>query len=88
MGDRLLASGFEPEDERSLREVESWRGADLAVLTLSPSAEYLTSTGRDADIDFVLAHVDDIARVAHYNGQQVSLMGAAEFGAVPAALGT
>jgi 2-phosphosulfolactate phosphatase len=88
MGDRLLASGFEPEDERTLREVESWRGADLAVMRLSPSAEYLINTGREADIAFVLAHVDDIPKVALYNGQQVSLLSSAEFGAIPSAVET
>ena len=52
----------------------------------SPSADYLRTTGREADIDFVLEHVDDIPEVAVYNGQQVSLLSSAGFGAVAAAL--
>lgn len=86
VGDRLLAAGFEPESDRTLQEIEEWRGADLDVLRSSPSADYLRSVGQDEDIDFVLAHVDDIALVAVYNGQQVSLLTGAGFDEVAAAV--
>ncbi len=79
IGDKLLAAGYEPENESSLREVEEWRGAQLGVIRRSPSAEYLRAVGRDDDIEFVLTHVDDIPEVAVYNGQQVSLLSAAGF---------
>ena len=79
IGDRLLAAGFEPESEATMREIEEWRGVDLDVLRRSPSADYLRSVGQDEDIEFVLAHVDDIHQVAVYNGQQVSLLSSAGF---------
>ncbi len=86
IGDKLLAAGYEPESEQTLDEVEGWRGADHRIMGRSPSADYLRTTGREADIDFVLEHVDDIPEVAVYNGQQVSLLSSAGFGAVAAAL--
>lgn len=79
IGGRLLELGFAPESERTLAEVQEWRGADLEVLRSSPSASYLRSANHHADIDFVLSHVDDINEVAVYNGQQVSLLSAAGF---------
>lgn len=85
IGDTLLQRGFEPEDSRTLDEIERYRGADLDILRSSPSADYLRGVGQDDDIDFVLAHVDDIAEVAVYNGQQVSLLTAGGFGEVVAA---
>src|SRR5207247_10685234 len=85
-GDKLLAAGSEPASAPTLDEVEGWRGADHRIMGRSPSADYLRTTGREADIDFVLEHVDDIPEVAVYNGQQVSLLSSAGFGAVAAAL--
>ncbi|TMF91247.1 MAG: 2-phosphosulfolactate phosphatase [Chloroflexi bacterium] len=79
IGERLLDMGFEAEDQRTMREVAEWRGADLQVLRKSPSADYLRGVGQHDDIDFVLCHVDDIPEVAVYNGQQVSLLTAAGF---------
>lgn len=86
IGDRLLAAGFEPENGRTLDEVEQWRGAELDVLRSSPSADYLRGAGQDDDIEFVLGHVDDIPEVAVYNGQQVSLLTAGGFEQVAAAI--
>jgi phosphosulfolactate phosphohydrolase-like enzyme len=86
IGDKLFAAGYEPENESTMCEVETWRGADLEVIRQSPSADYLRNTGREEDIEFVLENVDDIPEVAVYNGQQVSLLSSAGFGDVAAAL--
>jgi 2-phosphosulfolactate phosphatase len=77
IGDLLLAEGFWPQDERTLEEVERWRGADPEVLRHGPSADFLRHSGQEHDLDWVLAHVDDIDGIAVYNGQQVSLLAAA-----------
>lgn len=74
IGDQLLDAGFRPEDERTLREVERWRGADPALLRYGPSADFLRASGQERDLDWVLAHIDDLDAVAIYNGQQVNLL--------------
>ena len=78
IGQRLLESGFDAEDDRTLCEVEFWRDIDPAVINSSPSAEYLRESRQTQDTDFVLTHVDDVDAIALYNGQQVTLLSTAE----------
>lgn len=77
IGDLMLAAGFQPEDERTGEEVRRWRGADPGALRQGPSADFLRGSGQEHDLEWVLAHVDDVDAVAVYNGQQVSLLPAA-----------
>ena len=77
MGHLLLAAGFRPEDERTIAEVERWQGADPALLRRGPSADFLRGSGQEHDLEWVLAHVDDLDAVAIYNGERVSLLPAA-----------
>ena len=74
LGRRLLELGFMAENDRTVAEVESWRTATLDRILASPSVDYLRSSQQDADIEFVLAHVDDVDAIAVFNGQQVSLL--------------
>ncbi len=78
IGQRLLDRGFGAENARTLEEVERYRHLPVAALRNSPSARYLEESGQLGDLEFVLAHVDDVDAVAIYNGQQVSLVSAAE----------
>jgi 2-phosphosulfolactate phosphatase len=55
-------------------EVEAWRGAELAGLRAGASAEYLRSTGQEDDIDYVLAHVEDVSEAAVFDGSEVRLV--------------
>jgi len=74
LGERLLGAGFAAENQRTMTEVDVWRGARPDELLGSPSVDYLRSTKQEEDIDFVLDHVDDVDAIALYNGQQVSLL--------------
>ncbi len=74
IGELLQSAGFWPEDERTAAEVEHWRGADPVALRQGPSADFLRGSGQEHDLEWVLAHVDDVDAVAVYNGQQVSLL--------------
>lgn len=78
IAERLIAQGFEPENERTVDEVRAWQGAPVLSILASPSVDYLRNTGQTSDIDFVLGHVDDIDAIAVYNGQQVTLLSSAE----------
>ena len=60
---RLIGAGFAPADAATAALVERWRDADVAEITRGKSAAYLRDTGQSHDIDFVLAHVDDVGAV-------------------------
>lgn len=74
IGDLLQSAGFRAEDACTAEEVARWRGADPRVLRDGPSAAFLRDSGQEHDLEWVLAHVDDVDAVAVYNGQSVSLL--------------
>lgn len=88
VGRRLLELGFAAENERTLAEVECWRAAGPERVLASPSVDYLRASGQEQDIDFVLAHVDDVDAIAVFNGQQVSLLTTSELIAAASAEAT
>ncbi len=59
IADRLVAAGYRPANATTTELVESWRDTAPALLE-SPSATWLRSTGRDADIAFTSEHLDDV----------------------------
>lgn len=67
----LLGAGFVPGDPRTLELVEQWDHVPVSAVATGPSAEFLRSTGRDADLDFVVEHVDDLDGVAWLCGDEV-----------------
>jgi 2-phosphosulfolactate phosphatase len=78
IGGLLWERGYQPEDARTAREVAEWRGATPERLLTSPSTTWLVEAGHQQDVEFVLAHVDDVAAVAVYNGQLVNLLAGTE----------
>lgn len=58
----LVAAGFRPDPEAE-REIAEWGGAPIADCAGGRSGEFLRRTGQQADIDFVLAHDDDLDAV-------------------------
>jgi 2-phosphosulfolactate phosphatase len=74
IGDRLISHGFSPADAHTEMEVSRWRGASIDLIRQSPSAEYLRSTGQERDIDFVVAHLDDLQLVATFDGDEATLV--------------
>jgi 2-phosphosulfolactate phosphatase len=76
IGERLLECGFAAENEATVRAVREFRGAGLrAVIEGSRSTAWLRANGKGEDVDFVLAHVDDLDAVAALDGEQVTLAG-------------
>jgi len=70
IGQRLLAAGYEPEgDARSL--VERWRDASVSEILSSNSVRFLRATGRERDLDYILAHVDDVDAVFAYTHGEI-----------------
>lgn len=60
IADALSGHGFELEDRRTADLVRRWRGIEPSLVALGNSAALLRRTGRGADVDFVLSHVDDV----------------------------
>ena len=56
----LLERGFTAADERTQSHLAQWDGAPDAVCGEGHSAEYLRQTGQVSDLEFILAHVDDL----------------------------
>jgi 2-phosphosulfolactate phosphatase len=56
----LLERGFAPEDQQTRDVVERWRGKPVDSWLASKSVEYLRKSGQLRDLDFILAHVEDV----------------------------
>ncbi len=56
----LLERGFTPADRRTAELVRRWKGIEPGLAALGNSAVELRRAGRDADVEFVLGHVDDL----------------------------
>ena len=71
LAERLLDEGFEAADEQTRELVERWRGASVETIRRSDSAEYLLRSGQLADLEFVLAHVDDVDSAHEFRDEQI-----------------
>jgi 2-phosphosulfolactate phosphatase len=60
VAERLLARGYLPENCETLDMVKRWSGAPFDSWIHSKSAAYLRSSGQEADLEFILSHVDDL----------------------------
>ena len=60
---QLIDAGYVPENQETLDYVARWRSASLDAVIEGRSAEYLRKSGQEHDLDFVLAHIDDLGTV-------------------------
>jgi len=67
----LVRAGYEPQDERTSSIIEQWSGAPVSAITEGPSADYLRNSGQVRDLEYILAHVDDLDEVYRYERGQV-----------------
>ena len=63
IGGALVEAGYEVWDEATADAIDKWRGQPADAIKASASAEYLRATGQYEDLDFVLAHVNDLDAV-------------------------
>jgi 2-phosphosulfolactate phosphatase len=72
--EKLIDYGYEGESERTRQLVERWRGASPEEIRGGKSAEYLCNSGQQQDLEFVLAHIDDLDTVPSlFNREVVSV---------------
>ena len=67
----LMWEGFEAEDLTTEDLVTRWSQAELDMVALGKTAAYLKRWGQQEDVDFVLAHVDDMDVVCRYREGRV-----------------
>jgi len=67
----LVRAGYEPQDERTSSIIGQWSGAPVSIITEGPSADYLRNSGQIRDLEYILAHIDDLDEVYRYERSQV-----------------
>jgi 2-phosphosulfolactate phosphatase len=71
IGRGLLRHGFVPEDQMTEDVIERWRYAELDDMLVSKSVGYLRRTGQLQDLDYIMAHVDDVTSLFPIRGDEV-----------------
>jgi 2-phosphosulfolactate phosphatase len=59
----LIDAGYAPETGETVECVSRWRDADPEAIRGGQSADYLRRSGQQADLEFVLRHIDDLETV-------------------------
>jgi len=76
----LMSNGHRPEDSVTASIVGRWRDAPAQACLCSHSVDFLKRTGRFSDLDFILAHIDDLRAVfAVQNGEVKMIAGRQAF---------
>ena len=75
IAERLLELGFAAEDRITADVVRRWTGIAPALAGWGNSAAELRGQGRNDEVDFVIAHVDDVDRACLCEGREVLFAG-------------
>jgi 2-phosphosulfolactate phosphatase len=71
----LADAGYRPS-RRTAELVERWRDAPVEMVASGASAHYLRRTGQVDDLEFILAHVDDLDATFELNGRGLMMVAA------------
>lgn len=63
VAEKLLEAGYEAENDATTGYVTRWKGASPEEARGGRSAEYLRETGQAHDLDFIVAHIEDLDAV-------------------------
>ena len=63
IADHLIAAGYTAGDSETAQIVDSWRGSPPSACRDSKSVAYLRRTGQLRDLEFILAHINDLDSV-------------------------
>jgi phosphosulfolactate phosphohydrolase-like enzyme len=69
---RLRSRGFALDGRGTFEEVKRWTSFDPSLVRLSRSAARLRARAQEADVDFVVSHVDDLNVVCSYAEGELS----------------
>jgi 2-phosphosulfolactate phosphatase len=59
----LIKAGYQPKDDSTVQIVERWKSVPPSACLEGKSANYLRESGQVRDLDFILAHVNDLDAV-------------------------
>jgi len=68
----LREAGHAPEDRATALAIERWRRGDVSLIGLGKSAERLRTLGLQADLAFIMTHIDDVRTPGRLNGSEIS----------------
>jgi 2-phosphosulfolactate phosphatase len=72
VAEKLIEAGYTPETQKTGDYVSRWHGANPDEIRAGESAKYLTRSGQQEDLQFVLDHIDDLDTVpALLNGELI-----------------
>jgi 2-phosphosulfolactate phosphatase len=71
IGRGLLRHGFVPADMVTLEIIERWQDEGVEAMLVSKSIAYLRRTGQLQDLNYILAHIDDVASYFPIRGSEV-----------------
>lgn len=76
IADKLTDMGYQAETPQTMEYILRWKGASPEEVRGGRSAEYLRKSEQAHDLEFILAHIDDLDTVpALINGELVLLSG-------------
>jgi 2-phosphosulfolactate phosphatase len=67
----LMRVGYSPVNDQTVDIARRWRNAPVEAFLVSNSVAYLKRSGQLRDLDFVLAHIDDLPAVFEVKGDEV-----------------
>jgi len=59
----LIQQGFIPENEETQKFINTWKNSAVDVISNGKSAAYLRRSKQEADLDFILQHINDNKKV-------------------------
>jgi 2-phosphosulfolactate phosphatase len=71
IAEALLDAGYEAEDGRTIALIRQWSDIPVRAIADGASADYLRNSDQNRDLDFILAHVDDLDEVYRFERGQV-----------------
>ena len=70
----LIRMGYTPGDSQTVAVVSRWQDAPAEACLSSRSVDFLRRTGQLRDLDFVLAHIDDLGAVFTVENGEVKMI--------------
>ena len=70
----LMNRGYLPWSRQTAELVGRWRNAPATACLCSNSVDFLKRTGQLGDLDFILAHIDDLGEVFEVRNGEVKLI--------------
>jgi len=78
IAEALMRNGYQAENGTTRERVNRWKDAPPAACLVSHSVDYLRRTRQLKDLNFILAHLDDLNAIFSLRAGQITMMPAAK----------